>query len=123
MSRSVSLLVYNSHQMRTQARQLKQLLEHHGWEITRRVAPTDQWWIDELWELSSTWSPRETRAFVSFVVDPQASGSRRMGEQVWAVAIGSAPAAGPTPSGAVPLGRGWEARRDQLVDIIQSLRG
>ena len=70
--------------MQFQRTELLNLLPEHGW----RVAGTEdnlEWWADEMWELESVWSPVGSRAYITFLVDPQFDGPRKKGEAVWAV--------------------------------------
>ena len=109
----------------TQKRQVEAELERAGWRVAARDVPTsDPWWIDELWEIESEWSPRGARAFVTFLVDPQGPVDRKAGEYVHAVAITRhrpqiEAEAGPK----VFLRPRWESRNVQeLVTHIEALR-
>lgn len=64
--------------------QLERLLSEHGWEITSRDSDLD-WWMDEQWVLTSSWSPIGKSAYISFLVDPMSTNQRKKGEAVWAV--------------------------------------
>jgi hypothetical protein len=56
-----------------------------GWEV-REIPDADlEWWADEIWELTSRWSPEGMRAFLIFLVDPQWDGNRKKRQGVWAV--------------------------------------
>src|SRR5262249_36559732 len=90
----------------------------------REIPAADPWWIDELWEINSEWSPRGQRAFVTFLVDPQAPPHRRSGDNVWAVAITrDRPSAVADARPQIPLGPRWESRSiPQVVVQIEALR-
>jgi hypothetical protein len=108
-----------------QKRQVEAELEHAGWRVAMREVPTnDAWWIDELWVIESAWSPQGARAFVTFLVDPQAVSERQHGERVWAVAITRHRP--PTPAEAkphVPLRPRWETRNlKELRALVGALR-
>lgn len=61
------------------------MLEAHGWYVYSIEREDAEWWIDETWELHSTWSPTTTRAWLAFLVDPQYQGNRQAGERVWGI--------------------------------------
>jgi len=62
---------------------LQAALERTGWRVKRH--DSNDWWIHESWELTSTWHPIGTTAFLTLLVDPQAETSD-VGS-VWAVAV------------------------------------
>ena len=71
-------------EMQTQQRDIEEMLNREGWRVAERhMCP--EWWLDEVWVIESTWTPVGSRAFVSFLVDPQAPIERVKGENVWAV--------------------------------------
>lgn len=61
--------------MTTQREKLLELLPRHGWEVTSIdhdwSNSGSDWFVDELWEVESTRSPRGLKLWVTFVVDPQ----------------------------------------------------
>lgn len=75
--------------MKTLEARLADALETDGWELVRRHVDDLDWWADELWELKSRWSPVDTPAFITFLVDLQWEGNRRKGEGVWALGCSS----------------------------------
>ena len=91
-----------------------------GWELIS-VTHDLPWWADEQWELSSNWHPVGTRAFVTFMVDPQHDGNRRPGEAVWAVCCSTSPLAGRLDASIlceVPVRPAW---KDSLAKIKEAL--
>jgi len=64
---------------------LLDMLKAHGWHVHSIERENVEWWVDEIWELHSTWSPTTTRAWLAFLVDPQHEGNRQAGEGVWAI--------------------------------------
>jgi hypothetical protein len=66
------------------AEALTRSLERSGWERTQVLVEDLDWWADEIWELTSRWSPVSSRVFVTMLVDPQWEGPRRKGQGVWA---------------------------------------
>ena len=46
-------------------------LERHGWQLDERRKP-EQWWIADLWVISSLRARHGLQLFCSFIVDPQA---------------------------------------------------
>ena len=57
--------------MRSQQRQIEELLAGEGWRVAERASQPD-WWLDEVWIIESEWSPVGDRAYVSFLVHPMA---------------------------------------------------
>jgi hypothetical protein len=109
----------------TQKRRVEVELERAGWRVAVRETPTSDlwWWIDELWEIESEWSPRGARAFVTFLVDPQGPIFRRAGEHVMAVAITQHRPQNPgEASPEVYLRPRWERNVKELAAQIEALR-
>ena len=109
----------------SQKRDVEAELAKAGWRVVVREMPvTDPWWIDEQWQLESEWSPRTAHAFVTFLVDPQASQTRKRGEEVWAVAITRLrPKSAAEATPVVPLGPRWENRNlKELERHVHALR-
>jgi hypothetical protein len=109
--------------MKTQQHQLEALLPTEGWVLFQREQPSD-WWLDQLWTLESSWSPVGLRAYLSFLVDPQASFDRPKGESVWAVAVTERrPARLPDAIPEVPICPHWErGRRDDVIAHLRRIR-
>ena len=111
--------------MQTQRTSLLALLPEQGWQVARTEENLD-WWADEMWFLESTWSPVGSRAYITFLVDPQFEGNRRKGEAVWAV---MASLFKPTSyfqgehEFIVSLGQGWKDHLPALFAFIGCLRG
>lgn len=111
--------------MRTQRTELFSRLPEHGW----RVAGAEEnleWWADEMWLLESVWSPAGSRAYVTFLVDPQFDGPRTKGEAVWAVMASPArPTSRLRVEGefTLSLGQGWKNRLPDLFEHLSALRG
>lgn len=113
--------------MSTQRAELIERLAEHGWSA--RALPEDEleWWADEMWLLESTRTPVGSRAFVTFLVDPQVGElvNRLKGQGVWAVmASREKPAGWQSAEGTftLSLGRGWEERLPSLVEHLSALR-
>jgi hypothetical protein len=111
--------------MQTQRTVLLTVLPEHGWRVAR-TEENLEWWADEMWLLESTWSPVGSRAYITFLVDPQFDGSRRKGEAVWAV---MASLYKPTSNlqeeheFTFSLGQGWKDQLPALLAFIGCLRG
>lgn len=75
--------------MQAQRTELLNYLPDHGWRVAS-VEENLEWWADEMWLLESEWSQVRSRAYVTFLVDPQFDGNRRKGEAVWAVMVSPA---------------------------------
>lgn len=70
--------------MKTVKARLGDRLEVDGWDVLEHVDDLD-WWADEIWELTSRWSPVGAQGFITFLVDPMWEGNRRKGQAVWAI--------------------------------------
>jgi hypothetical protein len=75
--------------MQTQRSELLNQLPEHGWRVAG-VEENLEWWAHEMWLLESVWSPVGSRAYVTFLVAPDApilpyDKTRRKIEAVWAV--------------------------------------
>ncbi|MBO0725788.1 MAG: hypothetical protein J2P52_09330 [Blastocatellia bacterium] len=78
--------------MITQRNKLIELLTQYGWEVINvedhlRGWTAPDWFIDELWEVKSIWTPKGLKVWITFLVDPQAPNliERKKGQGVWAV--------------------------------------
>ncbi len=74
--------------METQAKQLLAFMTEEGWELIEKRVMDVPWWIDELWLLTSSWSPQDAKIWVAFEVDPMDfSHTRPKGTSVWCVSF------------------------------------
>jgi hypothetical protein len=118
--------------MITQRNRLFELLPQYGWEVKNvedhpRRSTNPDWFIDELWEVESVWSPKGLRIWVTFVVDPQVPKliDRKKGEGLWAVKAGLQR---PTDWGiagnevGLTLNAGWEKRLPEFFSQLSELR-
>jgi hypothetical protein len=118
--------------MNTQREKLLDLLPRYGWKVVTvddelRGSTASDWFVDELWEVESSWSPRGLKLWVTFVVDPQTPSlpKRRKGQGVYAVK-----AARRKPTGwgieddevGLYLNSGWEARLPEFFDQLSAFR-
>jgi hypothetical protein len=118
--------------MITQRNRIFELLPQYGWEVKNvedhlRNPTGLDWFIDELWEVESVWSPNGLRIWVTFVVDPQTSKSddRKKGEDVWAVKAGlRKPLNDEIEDDDVylSLNGGWENRLPEFFSRLSDLR-
>jgi hypothetical protein len=116
--------------MITQRSRILELLPRYGWEVTTvedhlRGSTAVDWFIDELWEVESIWSPNGLKVWISFVVDPMAPFPRKKGQGVWAVKAGLRK---PTGRGIADdevgliLNAGWENRLPEFFSRLADLR-
>jgi hypothetical protein len=118
--------------MITQRNRIVELLPRYGWEVKNvedhlRSSTVPDWFIDELWEIESVWSPIDLRVWVTFVVDPQTPNliERKKGEGVWAVKAGlRRPPAIEIEGDDVylSLNAGWEKRLPEFFSQLSDLR-
>lgn len=59
-------------------------LEANGWDVLEQVNDLE-WWADEVWALTSRWSPTDAFGYITFLVDPLWEGERRPGQGLWAI--------------------------------------
>jgi hypothetical protein len=103
-------------------------LKINGWEVMPLKEHELEWWADEIWLLSSKWSPVGGRAYLTFLVDPQIADAdlRQKGEAVWAV-MASTEKPTKWQSAAddftLSLNRGWKERLPELLERLSALRG
>ena len=110
--------------MQAQRTELLSRLPAHGWRVTDSDEKLE-WWADEMWPLVSVWSPVGSRAYVTFLVDPQFDGERKKGEAVWAVmASPGKPLSRLQVEGefTLSLGRGWRKRLPDFFEHLSTLR-
>jgi hypothetical protein len=118
--------------MITQRNRIFESLPRYGWDVVNvedhlRGSTGPDWFIDELWEVESVWTPNGLKVWITFLVDPQASTliNRKKGEGVWAVKaslrkppesrIGDAEVY-------LPLNAGWENRLPEFFNRLSDLR-
>jgi hypothetical protein len=92
-------------------------LERAGWRVQRHAG--DDWWAHEVWELTSAWRPVDAKAFLTFLVDPEARTSR-IGD-VWAIAVTRVRPADRSPS-TVRVSPRWPERMKEIVAAADALR-
>ncbi len=111
--------------MQAQRTELLALLPEHGWRLAM-IEEDLEWWADEMWLLESVWSPVGSRAYVTFLVDPQFDGSRKKGEAVWAVMASLFKPASSLQDEhefTFSLGQGWKDNLPYFFAFIGTLRG
>jgi len=115
--------------MQTQRAELFNQLPEHGWRIAS-VEENLEWWAHEMWMLESVWSPVSSRAYVTFLVAPDApilpyDKTHRKSERVWAV---MASPEKPRDRLSVEnqftlsLGQGWEKGLPAFFEHLSMLR-
>lgn len=112
--------------METQRTELLNQLPKHGWSVVSVEEDYLEWWADEMWVIESVWSPVGSRAYVTFLVDPQAPISRKKGTYVWAAKISLN-----KPNKWLPeeneftlsLGQGWKKEMPDFFAHLSALRG
>ena len=110
--------------MQTQRTELLALLPEHGWRVA--MIEDLEWWGDEMWVLESVWSPVGSRAYVTFLVDPQFDGNRNKGEAVWAVMASLFKPASSLRGEhefTFSLGQGWKDNVGYFFTFLATLRG
>jgi hypothetical protein len=113
--------------MKAQRTEILGELSRHGWNAIPVEVYELEWWGDEMWQLESIWSPTGSRAYLTFLVDPQVphSRTRKKGEAVWAVMASPAKPVrwqSADESFTLSLGPGWEERMPHLFEHLAMLR-
>ena len=115
--------------MYAQRNELIKRLAGYGWKITlieEWSSGNLDWFIIELWQIESIWSPKGKAAFITFVIDPQEdiyTGNRW--KSFYAVKASLQP---PTTWGLCEnevelfLNRGWEERLPEFMEGLNLLR-
>jgi hypothetical protein len=110
--------------MNAQRDEILDQLTKHGWDAVPVEAYELEWWADEMWLLTSQWSPVGCQAYLTFVVHPIfAAPDRKKGEGVWeALASGEKPTyMKSTPDGfSLNLRQGW---KEGLPELLEHLSG
>lgn len=110
--------------MQAQREQLLNQLSRNGWSVAK-FEENLEWWADEMWLIESDWSPVGSRAYITFLVDPQFEGNKRKGEQVWSIMASIAKPLDRvnTANGFVlDIGQGWKSRLTELIRHLSALR-
>jgi hypothetical protein len=110
--------------MDSKQRQLEAALQGQGWRVIERRSEDLDWWADAIWVVESEWSPRGTRACLTFLVDPQWEGPRQAGAGVWAVAASaSGPSSRREAEARVIAMKRWDEQLPAFVSDMAALRG
>lgn len=111
--------------MKSYRQKLEDHLACNGWEVVSIDSDHNEWWADEFWQLKSTWSPLNSKCFLTFLVDPQFEGNRRPKEGIWAIG------ASPTPPrdsaqaqrvGCIVLNKKFKANIDDFLLKLEEIR-
>ena len=118
--------------MITQRNKLFESLPRYGWEAINvedhlRGSTGADWFIDELWEVESVWSPKGLKIWITFLVDPQTPylRERKKGQGVWAVKAGFRKPPDSRIGDAevyLSLNIGWENRLPEFFSRLSDLR-
>jgi hypothetical protein len=118
--------------MITQRNRIFELVPEYGWEVINveeslRGSTLLDWFIDELWEVESVWTPKRLKVWITFVVDPMAPnlGERKKGQGVWAVKTGLQKPTGwwiEDDEVGLTLNSGWEKRLSEFFNGLSELR-
>jgi len=118
--------------MITQRNKIFDLLPGYGWEVINvedhlRDSAGPDWFIDEIWEVESVWTPKGLKVWITFLVDPQTPnlGERKKGQGVWAVKTGLRKPPESRIGDAevyLSLNVGWEKRLPEFFSRLADLR-
>lgn len=118
--------------MITQRNKLFELLPQYGWEVKdveEQLSGSTgiDWFIDELWEVESIWTPKGLKIWITFVVDPLSPNlrERKKGEYVWAVKAGLQKPIGwgiEDNQAELTLNARWEKRLPEFFKQLSDLR-
>jgi len=107
------------------------LLPRCGWDVVnvedhlRSLGP--DWFIDELWEVESVWTPNGLKVWITFLIDPQVEilSNRKKRQDVWAVKAGVRKPTGwniEDDEVGLMLNAGWEKRLPEFFSRLSDLR-
>jgi hypothetical protein len=123
---------HSAETMITQRTKLFKSLPRHGWEVINvedhmRSPTGPDWFIDELWEVESVWTPKGLKVWITFLVDPQTPNliERKKGQGVWAVKAGLRKPPDSRIGDAevyLSLNSDWENRLPGFFDRLSNLR-
>ena len=68
--------------MPTYKKQIEEHLLKYNWEVSF-IHESDQWWIDEYWEIKSIKNNIDLELFIIFEVDPMYEDTRYKGQGIW----------------------------------------
>jgi hypothetical protein len=118
--------------MITQRNRLFESLPGYGWEVITvedhpRGSTDSDWFIDELWEVESVWTPKGLKVWIIFLVDPQTPNltERKKGQGVWAVKASLRKPPDSRMGDAeiyLSLNPGWERRLPEFFSRLSDLR-
>ena len=118
--------------MITQRNKLLESLPGYGWKVINVEdhppgSTGPDWFIDELWEVESVWTPKGLKVWITFLVDPQAPNlnERKKGQCVWAVKAGLRKPPDSRIGDAevyLSLNAGWEKRLPEFFSRLSDLR-
>ena len=111
--------------MKSYSQKLSDYLCTEGWDVENIFTDSLEWWTDEIWELKSIWSPYGSKAFITFLVDPQHEGLRNKGAAVWGVGASKRfPLSREAAQGitSIALSGTFKKEIKQFLDDIESLR-
>ena len=103
-------------------RELRAALDVAGWDIEPAEAPTDAWWMHELWRVRSKFRPVGVEVFVAFVGGPDGVGDRHPGAHH--VTVGPVPTSWQNREGLsrFQLSENWPQERTRLVEALAEIR-
>ncbi|HKQ73219.1 MAG TPA: hypothetical protein VJ810_05785 [Blastocatellia bacterium] len=123
---------YLAETMITQRNKLFELLPQYGWEVINiedqlRGSIGRDWFVDELWEVESIWTPKGLKVWIIFLIDPQTPNLRERvkGQGVWAVKAGLRKPPESRIGDAevyLSLNVGWEKRLPEFFSHLADLR-
>jgi hypothetical protein len=117
--------------MKAQKTELMNQLPKHGWSISEVIDNESEWnnlewWEDEIWVLESVWSPKTSKIYLTFLVDPQAPiHGRKKDEGIWAAQASLKRLndwKGQEGVIFLGLGKGWEKELPDFLKGIDDLR-
>jgi hypothetical protein len=108
--------------MKTHKQKLIDHLECYGWDIEFIDEDRCDWWADEIWKLKSHWTPVNTVAYITALVDPQHDGNRKKGESVWAYGLSQKHPESSREAqseGVLSFGKNFKSEIEEFVDKMQ----
>lgn len=103
-------------------RELRAALGSAGWDVQQLDAPTEAWWMDELWCVRSKFRPVGVETYIAFVGGPDGAGDRHPGASH--VTVGPIPTSWQNWEGLLSfkLSKNWSREQKRLVEALARVR-
>lgn len=102
-------------------RDFRETLEGSGWAVTDHDPSKLVGMTENVWQLTSTWSPANFTCFLHFLSDPLERVEAKKAD-VWRIEISEDGEPMYESLGGVNTGRHWAAHQSELIEYLDSIR-